>query len=61
MFANMYSLQENPYINTASGVNLSSMFSGNINAKKGPVLDLSIVPMHVVFTGLIEFKESWWI
>ena len=41
MFGGMSSLEENPYINTSSGVNLSSMYSGNIKARKAPVLDLT--------------------
>mgnify|MGYP001392588909 CR=1 FL=1 len=40
-FAGMQSLEEAPYINTASGVSLSSMFSGNVRMKEVPVFDLT--------------------
>ncbi len=40
-FANMHSLEEIPYFNTASGVNLYGLFGGNLKAKKAPVFDLT--------------------
>ena len=52
MFSSMYSLEENPYLNTSSGVSLNGLFAYNVSAKKAPVLDwTSCTTISSIYNG----------